>query len=392
MKKEKLFIRHHLSPGDVLVMSAAIRDLCLAHGDRYEVNVETSAGEVFENNPHLNKKITEKTADRVIQAEYPLIHQSNQCQYHFIHGFRIFFEEELGIKIPATEFKGDVHLSKDEQSWMSQIEEMDIKDDYWMVCAGGKYDYTAKWWNPDFYQEVISHFGGKITFVQVGAKDHFHPKIKGAINLIGKTDMRQLIRLVHHSVGILCPVTFSMHLSAAVPVRDGKPKNRACVVIAGGREPSQWEQYPHHKFLHHNGALMCCDDGGCWKSRCTEVKDGDDKNKDLCVDRVKTKVKSKVPSRKINLKEFYVPKCLDMIKARHVIEAIESYYDGGALKYGSCLPLSVPEKARSFYEDGLPIMVRKALARDREKVPSILPDKDKPEKVKKHKEELAPTK
>lgn len=350
MKKEKLFIRHHLSPGDLMMMSAAIRDLALAHGDKYELNVETSCGEIFENNPYLNKNITKKNADKVIEAEYPIIHQSNTGQYHFIHGFRMYFEEELGIKIPATDFKGDIHISDDEKSWMSKLAEMGIKDDFWLICAGGKYDYTAKWWNPDSYQDVVSHFKGKITFVQVGAEDHFHSKLDGAINLIGKTDARELIRLVYHSVGVVSPVTWPMHLAAAVPIKNAEgPKNRACVVIAGGREPAQWEQYPHHKFLHHNGALMCCDDGGCWKSRCTEIKDKDEKNTNLCVDRVKVELKSKVPSRRINLKKFYVPKCLDMIKPRHVIEAIESYYDGGALKYGSCLPNAVPKDAAPFY-------------------------------------------
>ena len=35
-----------------------------------------------------------------------------------------------------------------------------------------------------------------------------------------------------------------MHLAAAVPTTDGRP--RACVVIAGGREPVAWEAYPWH--------------------------------------------------------------------------------------------------------------------------------------------------
>jgi hypothetical protein len=58
-----------------------------------------------------------------------------------------------------------------------------------------------------------------------------------------------------------------MHLAAAVEVPPGMPKNRPCVVVAGGREPPHWEAYPHHQFLHRAGSLLCCDDGGCWKSR-----------------------------------------------------------------------------------------------------------------------------
>ena len=40
------------------------------------------------------------------------------------------------------------------------------------------------------------------------------------------------------------------------------------MVVAGGREPAQWEAYPHHQFISTNGALRCCEQGGCWKSRC----------------------------------------------------------------------------------------------------------------------------
>jgi hypothetical protein len=95
---------------------------------------------------------------------------------------------------------------------------------------------------------------------------------------------------------------------------------------------------------------MCCDNGGCWKSRCTVVDEEDEKNDDLCVDRVKTQFKSEVSTDKINLNDFYIPKCLDMIKPEHVISAIRSYYEGGALKYGSCLPSAVPKGAVSYCE------------------------------------------
>jgi len=68
------------------------------------------------------------------------------------------------------------------------------------------------------------------------------------------------------------------------------------------------------------------------------------------VDRVKVNFKSEVSTDKIDLNNFYIPKCLDMIKPEHVISAIQSYYDGGTLKYGSCLPNAVPKGAVSYCE------------------------------------------
>src|SRR4029077_20854811 len=172
------------------------------------------------------------------------------------------------LSIRPTSFHGDIHVSALEKSWYSQIEEIvKVRLPFWIVVAGGKLDYTTKWWNRTRYQQVVDHFLDTIMFVQVGEEGHYHPPLRNVIDLRGKTDLRQLIRLVYHAQGVLCPVTLLMHLAAAVEVRPGMPRNRPCVVVAGGREPPHWEAYPHHQFIHRAGALPCCEAGGCWKSR-----------------------------------------------------------------------------------------------------------------------------
>ncbi len=114
-----------------------------------------------------------------------------------------------------------------------------------------------------------------------------------------------------------------MHLAAAVEVKAGRAKNRACVVVAGGREPSQWEKYGHHRFLETNGALPCCDQGGCWKSRCQTLGDGDEKESpdQLCILPVQV------------APDLRIPKCMDLIGADDVIRAIELYHRGGSYRY-----------------------------------------------------------
>ena len=321
MNKKYIF-KNFQSPGDILMLSAAVRDLKISHPNIL-VDIRTPCPAIWENNPFITYLNEKDTDVNVIDIEYPLIHNSNEGQYHFIHGFRKEIENKLGIKIKPTKFKGDIYISDTEKSWMSQIEEMGIKDRFWIIMAGGKYDYTNKWYNPIYYQEIIDHFKGKITFCQCGEKNHWHPSLEGVINLIGKTDLRQFIRLIYHSIGILCPVTFAMHAAVAIPTKDDFPKNRPCVVIAGGREPSQWEKYPNHRFLETNGAMPCCDNGGCWKSRCHRVGDGDEKDKkNLCFFPIKT-----------DYEDIYIPKCMNMIKPEDVIRAIEMYYIGGILKY-----------------------------------------------------------
>jgi ADP-heptose:LPS heptosyltransferase len=350
---KKLLFKNFQSPGDILMLTAAVRDLHKAYPNQYITRLDTSCKQIWENNPYVSKFDTKKEEFKEIKCEYNLVHKSNRSRYHFIHGFHKDLEEKLNLKIPVTDFKADIHLSQQEKSWVSQIEEMDIKDNFWIIVAGGKLDFTRKWTNPDYYQDVVDHFKGKITFVQTGQKDHFHTPLKGTINLIGKTDLRQFIRLVHHSVGVLCPVTFAMHAAAGVPTKPNRPPNRACVVIAGGREPAQWEAYPHHRFLSNNGALSCCLDGGCWKSRCTLVGDGDKKDTEsVCLQPVQVTLnKVKIPTdSKIKPENLRIGKCMDMIKPKDIIRAIESYYEGGVLSYGSCIPDNVPEKAKPFLD------------------------------------------
>jgi ADP-heptose:LPS heptosyltransferase/SAM-dependent methyltransferase len=319
-----------LSPGDEITETAAVRDLHLNHPYQYQTDVETRSPELWENNPYLTKLDATDSDVELIEMEYPLIHQSNEKPYHFIHGYMQFLAEYLGIEIKPTVFKGDIHISDLEKSWTGQVHEIAGSDiPFWIIDAGGKMDFTIKWWDVRRYQEVVDHFRGRILFVQVGLIDpnHYHPKLDGVIDLRGKTDMRQLIRLMYHAQGVLCPVTSMMHLAAAVETKDGVPEHRPCVVVAGGREPMQWEAYPHHQYIHLCGALECCSQGGCWRSRTVPIGDGDEKdNADKrCVDVVRG-----------------LPRCMDMIHPDEVIRRIESYFDGGTVKYLSP-EVSVPD-------------------------------------------------
>jgi len=328
--KRKVLFKNYQSPGDIVMLSAAIRDLKLSHPD-IEIGLDCSCKQIFENNPYLVPHGSMKKGDPGVEfykAEYPLIHESNEGQYHFIHGFRKWMEDHLDLKIKATKMKGDIHLSEEERGWMSQIEEMGCEDRFWIINAGIKYDFTAKAYDPRDYQKIVDHFKGKITFVQIGQKEHWHPPLKNVINLIGRTNLRQLIRLVYHSIGVLCPITLLMHLSSAVESKHGL-LTRPCVCIAGGREPNQWEAMPGHQFLHR--MLSCCDLGGCWKSRASLVGDGDEKDeKDLCINPIEIDYQFKDNKMKI-------PKCMKLIRPEDVIRAIETYYEGGILEYGSTL-------------------------------------------------------
>jgi ADP-heptose:LPS heptosyltransferase len=312
----KIIFKSMLSPGDIVTLTAAVRDLHLSHPGKFITDIRTSADKLWENNPYITKLNETDPSVEVMEVHYPIIHRSNQTPYHFIHGYRLFLEEKLGIKITPTAFKGDIHISNQEKTWMSQVQEITkTPTKFWLIVSGGKYDFTAKWWNPARYQEVVDALQGKVQFVQVGEAGHNHPKLHGVIDLVGKTDIRQMARLMYHADGVVCGVTFLMHLAAAVETKPGMPKQRPAVIIAGGRESSHWEAYPSHTFLHTIGALKCCNEGGCWKSRVAPLGDNDHKDKSLCV--------APTPSEN----NIVIPKCMDMIKASDVIAAINRYLE-----------------------------------------------------------------
>jgi len=314
-----LILKCDLPVGDIVLLTAAVRDLHLSYPRQFRTEVRTHFPEIWEYNPNVTGSDQIGKDAEIIECNYSLIDKSNVAPYHCIHAFIHFFNERLGLDIKPTAFKGSICLSNLEKQWCSQVYELTGSDiPFWIIVAGGKYDVTTKWWPVKRYQDVVNHFKGKIQFVQVGAAENHHPPLNGVIDLRGQTDLRQLVRLVYHAQGVFCPVTSLMHLAAAVEVKKDSPKNRSCVVVAGGREPSQWEAYPHHQFIHTNGSLLCCDQGGCWKSRTRPLGDGStfDGSEHLCLDPVGD-----------------TPRCMDIISAEQVIRRVEMYFQGSAINY-----------------------------------------------------------
>lgn len=299
----------------MLVLTAAVRDLHFSYPNRFQIQVRTTADVLWQNTPYV--QVVRDSSEylpgsRVIQCEYPAIHQSNQRPLHFLQAYHEYLSKSLGVRLLPHDFKGQVFLSESERSWPSQLTGIPAHSRFWIIVAGGKYDFTTKWWNPESYQAIIDHFGSELHFVQCGESNHWHPPLDGVCNLVGRTSIRQFLQLVHHAEGVICPITFAMHAAAAVETREHRI--RPCIVIAGGREPNHWETYPGHTYLHTIGALDCCATGGCWKSRCQLVGDGDKKDyTDICTYPVRIRA------------DLCVPRCMEMIKPQDVIRAITQY-------------------------------------------------------------------
>ena len=366
------------SPGDIIVFTRAVRDLCDQYPD-FKITIRTCCPAIFEANPFVNKKIIpdkvdiipdannlvdigkdlydvaknpellfkemasnnemdavfkdgqwnyiDKESKKIVffskQAEKPRIeeetynvhyddiHNSGWSGRHVSTAFIIELEEKLKVKIKQTSLLPDLHLSEDEKKWLNQVEqEFNYRGKFWLINSGHKNDYPLKQWGFERWQELVDLLKNKIQFVQIGelGDNHIHKPLKGAFNLLGKTDLRQLIRLSYHAEGGVSHVSLLHHLMAAW--------KKPCVTIAGGREPRRWESYPHIRYLDTNGQLPCCDYDGCWMSGrmegscCTLPENKTCKNMVGCD-----------------------PKCFAMITPEQVAQEIMNYYYGGVLKF-----------------------------------------------------------
>jgi ADP-heptose:LPS heptosyltransferase len=111
-----------------------------------------------------------------------------------------------------------------------------------------------KEWLPARFQEVVDALRGRFDFVQLGSEAD--PPLAGAIDLRGKTTVRQSAGLLTHSLCFVGLVGFLMHLARAVGCRS--------TIIYGGRERPQQSGYSCNENLAT--APPC---SPCWRwNRC----------------------------------------------------------------------------------------------------------------------------
>lgn len=319
-----IYIEQGQSPGDIIMLTAAVRDIKAAYPSM-RINVETTAMDIWANNPRLDRSLRREEADAVVYAEYPDINRSNSGLYHFGHAFRHYLARTLGLNVPqTTSVRGEVFVNQDEaEAFAPRLKDWGLPEKgFWLVDAGVKSDYTAKGWELERWQAVVDQTADAVKWIQVGAAEHNHPALRNVVDLRGKTSIRDFILLMHRAGGVITPVSFPMHLAAAVPMF-GEPPNRRrpCIVLAGGREPPSWVAYNEHQYVHTCGCLPCCDNGGCWRSRVEPLGDGDEKDRNLCYWRVKSSVTGRP-----------LQKCMDMIFPEQIVLLVRQYLEYGKAK------------------------------------------------------------
>ena len=101
----KLILRNSQSPGDIVMLTAAVRDLHHCYPGQFQTDVRTPCPQLWENNPYLTHLQEGQPGVETLDCQYPLIHSSNQRPYHFIHGFMEYLNARLGVRVQPTAFK-----------------------------------------------------------------------------------------------------------------------------------------------------------------------------------------------------------------------------------------------------------------------------------------------
>lgn len=303
----ELILSYHRMPGDAIVLTSLVRDLKKRYPN-LQLDVRCPHADVFKYNPHLTK-LNPRRSVVVELSVRPFIKKSSHGErLHFIKGLHDAFLLQTHYDCPVYLPKGDLHFGPDDVPL--------CEGPYWVVVAGGKPNITIKHWSHIAYQQVVSKLtAAGVKVVQVGAAGHKHAKLEGAIDLVGKTTLRQFLTVIRDSSGVICPVTAAMHAAAAL--------DKPCVVIGGGREEPWWEEYSNrwpgsfgprcesvrveHRFLDTLNKLPCCQGRGCWKKQVVSA------GNERC----------KMPD--YTVLDGPLAKCMSMITPDDVVSAVMSY-------------------------------------------------------------------
>jgi ADP-heptose:LPS heptosyltransferase len=293
----KLALKCNLGLGDIVVLTAVIRELKQQYSFDLLPIVPIAYNTLLRNSPHFRQDIQFNT-----RLEYPDVlncdmmaagfYSFYQHKKHFVKYALDWFAEKLGLSLETESLHGEIFLTDQEK------QQRPIKSEYWVLVAGGKYDATVKFY--PHWQTVVDGLNTKIIQIQ-NPKD-YHPKLNG-VEFVETRYCRDFAKLIYHSAGVIAPVTSAVHIAGAF--------QKPCVVVAGGYEPEGWIKYPNHIVLNQFG-LPCAMKEACFKKWAFPTEHGPKFQK------------HQECQQKINIGEMTFAACMNELTPERIIESVKS--------------------------------------------------------------------
>jgi ADP-heptose:LPS heptosyltransferase len=217
-------ISNNQALGDIVVLSAAIRDLHDSFPEA-EICVQVSHPDVFYNNPYA----------KVIEGKGSYCHASycsndSRDGSAFCHAFHKSIESHYGIQIKRCEPRPWLFPSASPRN----MKLLEIEKPYIVIDAGYKTDMNAKHWGHANYQHLVD-ICSEYRFVQVGRSIDRHKPLDNVIDLLDKSDAHDLIWLIYNAEAVVTPVSAPLNIAGAF--------GKTCFCLAGGREYFSWYPY-----------------------------------------------------------------------------------------------------------------------------------------------------
>jgi ADP-heptose:LPS heptosyltransferase len=237
--------------GDDLMCSVVCREL--RKRSKRSVAVITRNPGLFEKNPDVDKiiRLTDGRGNRWGRAGLPITRRI-QTSYDPARDADIPPDEHILIRMcRLAGITGPVELRPFIFLTPAELAAGKLAEDQVAIQSTGlsaPFAMQNREWYQQRFQELCAQLRSDVRVVQVGSASDM--KLEGAIDLRGKTNLRQTAAVLANSLVFVGLVGFIMHLARAVDCRS--------VIIYGGREKPAITGYVANKNLYHQVRCAPC--------------------------------------------------------------------------------------------------------------------------------------
>ncbi len=244
--------------GDNLMCSTVLREF--RKRGKHSLAVVTRYPELYEKNPDVEKVIrqTDGRLNRAGRAGLPTVKMAH-TGYDAARDLDLPPDEHVLIRMcrlagvsGPVELRPFIFLTEAELAAGKCGEDQVAMQS---TCLASPLAMQNREWYPQRFQELCAELRSDVRVVQVGSSSDM--KLEGAIDLRGKTTLRQTAAVLANSLVFVGLAGFVMHLARAVNCRS--------VIIYGGREKPAITGYVANKNLYTQ--VRCAP---CWQRSACE--------------------------------------------------------------------------------------------------------------------------